>query len=540
MILIDFFLENLHFAINVFVAFVFFAVAWLYLDAWMQTKKKKELPKILGFFLLSISFLVHSTQIEQIAFVSSILNQDIAELVSNLLKLSGYLLLVIGLITDPIQKKPVYEGEDSEGQVRQVPAVLVLGSLGKTVNWVWLILSPILSFIVFLLLLRRSTKGLEKHLRPLTAGFFFIFLYELVSLSGLLNETTNISIYQFIKPLGPVWILSHILLFVGIVIIANWVFGYLLKRIQTQFFMILNIMVLVIFLVTTISFTSLLLTSLRDSAISHLRTDVKVVQYAISAKQAETLSDSEVVSGNPEIVTALLNRDTGTLRNLSTSILLAKEQSYLIILDSGGQVLARGENSEKSGDSMSEDPLFQKAVGGEKVSSVVVKEGPLSPIVSIRSSTPVGSPGGALGVVIVGTDVDNAFADGLKTTTGLDVAFYGGNSLASTTFTGPDGKSRSVGIKEEDENINKTVLTEGEIYSGESTILNSSYFVSFAPLKDNSGNNVGMLFAGEEASSLIKTTSKALEYTFAISALLILLSLIPSFLISRYITRQFR
>jgi len=536
MILIDFFLENLHFALNIFVAFVFFAVAWLYLDAWMQTKRRKELPKILGFIVLSLSFLVHSTQIEQVAFVSSILDQDLAELASNILRVVGYFLLIVGLIIDPIQKKPVYENGQVQDNSKHFAFLPIQSSLGIF----WYILTPILSFGVFLLFLRRSTKGLEKHLRPLTAGFFFIFLYELVSLSGILEGTTSISIYQLIKPLGPVWIIAHLLLLIGIIIIAKWVFGYLLKRIQTQFFMILNFMVLVIFLVTTVSFTTLLLTSLRDSAISHLATDVKVVSYAISAKQEETLSDSEVVAQNPEIVTALTNGDTRTLKDLSTSILIAKRQSYLIILDSGGQVLARGENSEKSGDSMSSDSLFQKAINGEKTSSVVVKEGPLSPIVSIRSSSPVGSTAGQLGVVIVGTDIDNAFVDGLKNSTGLDVAVYGGNILSATTFTGPDGKSRFVGIKEDDEKIHKFVLNEGEIYSGESSILNTPYFVSFAPLKDNNGNNVGMIFAGEEASSLLRTTSKALEFTFAITALLILLSIIPSFLISRYITRQFR
>jgi sensor histidine kinase regulating citrate/malate metabolism len=304
--------------------------------------------------------------------------------------------------------------------------------------------------------------------------------------------------------------------------------------------MIMNVVILAVFLVTTISFTGLLLNNLQTDALSHLATDVNVVSYAISSKQAETLSDAEVVSQNSDLQKAIGAKDTKTLKTLSTNILLAKKQSFLIILSKDGIVLMRGEDNEKIGDSLSNDPLFVRAIKGGKVSSVITKDGPISPIVSIRSAVPIVENGENVGVVIVGTDIDNAFVDGLKSSTHLDVSVYADNKLSATTFIAPDGKSRFIGVKEEDKNVNKNVLIEGKNYSSEVNILNVPYFAAYAPLKDIDRNPVGMLFVGQEEISVIQAASKSVEYTFLIAVLFILLSIFPSFVISKYIANQFK
>lgn len=531
MLLTQFILENLHFAINVFVALVLFAVAWLYLDAWVEKKSRKDLFKILGFCLLSFSFLIHATLIEQTTLTNSIFIGSYTEIIANLAKFCGYLLLAVSLLIDPIQRQPNYDKQASVVgffSFQTLPALILL------------IIFPVFSLIIFLLYARKSVIGLEKHLKPLTAGFFFIFLYDLFSISKIFENTNAIPLYKIVEPFGPVWLLSHLFLFIGTVIIARWVFGYLLKRLQTQLFMIINILVLAIFLITTVSFTGLLLNNLQNDALLHLETDVNVVGYAISSKQAQTLSDAQVVSQSPDIQRAIKAKDTSTLKTLSTDILLVKKQSFLIIISSSSAVIMRGEDNEKIGDSLSNDPLFIRAIKGEKVSSVVSKEGAIAAIVSIRSAVPIVSNKEIIGVVIVGTDIDNAFVDGLKSSTHLDVSVYAGNTLAATTFIAPDRKSRFIGVKEEDKNVNKKVLIEGKNYSTEINILNVPYFAAYAPLKDIDKNPVGMLFVGQEEVSVIQAASKSVEYTFLIAAIFILLSIFPSFIISRYIANQFK
>lgn len=531
MLLQQFILQNGHFALSLFTALVFFAVSWLYLDAYFAIKNKKDLFKVIGFWLLSISFLVHSTNIENVILTNSFLNLNLIELIANLTKILGLIFLILGLLTDSIQKKP---------QLTQKSLVLGIFPSQNLSNIVFILSLPILSFVVFILFLRRSTIGLEKHLKSLTFGFFFIFLYELFSLSKLFENTDSALIYKLVVPFGPIWIVTHTFLFISMIIIAKWIFGYLLKRIQTQLFMIINILVLTIFLITTVAFTGLLLSSFRKDALSHLEIDVNVVKYAIESKQEQSLSDTQLIAQSPQVVEAVENKNKAVLKDISTSFLLTKKQSFLVLLSSTGAVLARGEDNDKTGDSLSDNPLFIKAIRGENVSSIVSRDGPIAPVVSIQSAAPIKKGQEIIGVVILGTDIDNSFVDGLKKSTKLDVSIYGGNILSATTFISEDGKSRFVGIKEETKEVNKQVLNEGKNYSLDVNILNNAYFASFAPLIDESGNSVGMIFVGKQQISVIQSAARSIEYTFIIAVILLLLSILPCYLISKFVASQFK
>src|SRR5260370_37703773 len=99
---IQFILQNVHFALNLFVAFVFFAAFWLFFDAWTNQKDKKNALKWMGFLLLSLSYLSHATHVEQITLVNQL---SLASLFSNLtiaFRISGYAVLAIGLFMDPL------------------------------------------------------------------------------------------------------------------------------------------------------------------------------------------------------------------------------------------------------------------------------------------------------------------------------------------------------------------------------------------------------------------------------------------------------
>src|SRR5258706_2682029 len=125
---IQFILQNVHFALNLFVAFVFFAALWLFFDAWTNQKDKKNALKWMGFLLLSLSFLAHATQVEQITLVNQL---TLASLFSNLalaFRISGYVVLALGLLMDPLQKKPTY------GENNTVNVALMTSPLGGFMN----------------------------------------------------------------------------------------------------------------------------------------------------------------------------------------------------------------------------------------------------------------------------------------------------------------------------------------------------------------------------------------------------------------------
>src|SRR5258705_12510526 len=137
MIEIQFFLQNAHFALNLFAALIFFAAAWLYFDAWLIRKGFKESLKIAGLFLLCLSFVAHATILEQTILSTPVSGEDVIASLDLFLRIVGYILLCAGLISDPLQKKPDEVRSEMPSPAAGVVPGMGLGSYA-------LILTPIL------------------------------------------------------------------------------------------------------------------------------------------------------------------------------------------------------------------------------------------------------------------------------------------------------------------------------------------------------------------------------------------------------------
>lgn len=527
----QFLLENLHFAINLFSSLVMFATAWLYLDTWIARKTIREGLKVLGFLLISASLIIHSIFIETTVLEVSLLGQGISNLLFIFTRIFGFFLILLSLLMDPIQDKPKVAG-----LARQVLIIVPLGSLSLIPSLS--LLFPVLSSLIGFLYLRKATLGFENHLKPVSLAFFILAFSELTHLVFLLKDTDSVNLYNIVASFGPAWLAEHLILLLSMIVLGKWVFGYLLKRIQTQLFMIFTSSILMIFLLTTITFTGLLLKNLQNESISRLETDVRVLSLALDSKKEQTLSDAKVVAENPQVKDALEQKTKGVLSSLIPTLLLTQNISSLVVVNENGQVLARGEDKDRVGDSLSEDPLIKRAVLGESVSSVITKDGVLAPQVYVRSVTPIKSNEKIVGAVASGVIIDNAFVDGVKGATGLEASVYGDNQLSATTILGPDNKSRIVGIKEENSNLKSLVLGKGESFAGSLNILNKPYFVSFLPLKDADNVAIGMLFVGKEQVGVLQAAGHSIELTFILTAVLLVLSILPAYLISRYISYQ--
>ncbi|MBI2020483.1 cache domain-containing protein [Candidatus Daviesbacteria bacterium] len=522
----QFFLENAHFALNLFASLVFFLTGWLYFDAWLGRKTLSDSFKILGFILLSISFLIHATFIESTILESSLLGGNLNSNLVAATRITGYLFLILGLIFEPIQ-----------AHFKLKLALFTLPPLSLSLLPVTF---PILSLVVAFLYLRRATVGLESHLKPLSLTFYVLALAETLSLAGLLQNTPFIDLYEMVAPHGLVWLISHGVLLLAMVILGRWVYFYLLKRIQSQLFMISTFSVLIIFLITTTAFTGLLLKNLEDETLKRLETDVKVLNYAVDSKKAEALSDAQVLSSDPQIVAAVEAKDKASLSKKAEDFLLTKKQNLLVIVSETGQVLARGEDKERIGDSLSDDPQITRALVGEANTSVGTKDGVLGPEVSVRAAAPIKSGEKVVGAVMSGTNIDNAFVDGIKAATGLEAAIYGDNILAATTLLAADGKSRYIGVKEENSNIKEKVLVNGESFTTSVNLLNTPYFAAYLPLKDVDTNPVGMLFVGKRQIGVLQAAGRSIEFTFLVAVGLLILSIIPAYLIARFISSQIK
>lgn len=533
MLELAFILQNIHFAINLLAGLVFFSIAWLYFDAWTERKNPKEIHKFIGFLLLSISFAIHAALVEQSVQSTLFLRSDTIHILTIIMRLLGYILVLWGLILDPIQKKP----QESGTPTPQLHAINI--SFVASLTNLFYLIFPFLSFAIAGLYLRRASTGLERHLKPVGFGFVILSLSEVFNLTILLRSSSNFVISDLSKPFGTLWMVEHLLLVLSIAILGDWVFRYLLKRIQTQLFIIFTSLFLVIFTIVTLIFSGMLFSNLKNEAIKNLKISANVLNFAIESKKAEALSDAQLVSQNPQVIAATIAKKGPQLESLTNEIISSKNQSYLIVISNTGEVLARPDNADTVGESLSDDKLFQQAKLGKEVAAVTIEQGVISPQVGIRAASPIKIGAETIGVIITGTIIDNAFVDGVKETTGLDSSVYAGVKMAATTLIAPDGKTRHIGINLRDKKFINLVLGKGQPYLGELDILSTPYVVAISPLKGIDGNTIGMLLIGKEKSAILQTISQSVELTFLASIVILLFAIIPIYFISKFITNQF-
>ncbi len=103
---LHFILENIHFAINLFAALTFFAVFWLYIDAWEERKSAHILGKIVGYLLLSLSFLLSGLEVESTIVAVPIFGEAIRTMLLSGVRILAYLFLIAGVASEPLEPLP--------------------------------------------------------------------------------------------------------------------------------------------------------------------------------------------------------------------------------------------------------------------------------------------------------------------------------------------------------------------------------------------------------------------------------------------------
>lgn len=529
MLLTQFLLINTHFVLSVATGLVLFATSWLYFDALKAKRTAGDTASFLGFFALSLSFIFQSAIIDQDLLVKPLLNPQILESLRIFLRTGGYLGVIVGQLAKPLQPLPSYRyGQKAALLLPALPALTFLPFA-----------FPPLAALSAILYLRRATTGLEHHLKPPALSLFLLALSEVLGLGVFFRDSSSLVVSQAVAAYGPLWISERVILLLFALVLGRWIWSYLIKRFDTQLFMIFTASSLVIFLVTTIFFTYSILQNLQTAALSNLETNVKVLGYAVDNKKSEVLSDTLLFAQNPSLAAAFVTSDQRTLTTLAQSSLIAKKYSSLLLVSPAGQVLARAEDPEKIGHSISSDPFFIAAGRGETLSATSSRDGALAPTVTLKTSAPIKDNTGAiLGVVLATVDIDSPFVDGLKAATGLDASVYASNIRSATTFVAEDGKSRWVGITEDTPAVTAKVLDQNAIYTGPVTILGTPYFAGFAPLTGPDHNPLGMIFVGRPQYTLLQTASSSIQLTFLTTIVLIMLSVIPAYVISKSISEQ--
>jgi len=544
MLLQQFFGQNIHFVLSLLMALAAFAVFWLIFDAWQTRREVKELLKWSGFLLLSIGFLLFAAVINQSSFGKLAWNSQLS-FVSELLRVLGYIAVITGLMLDPLQPKPKTKGIDeimSDDQLVQPSQTKNMAGGFSFGAAAWQALLPLASLAVAGLYWRRATTGLERHLRPVAIAFLWLTSFEIFSLAASSwQNTTNPTLYPWVSAFGYFWIIAQVSLLISAIVLVKWVWVYLVKRLQGQLFIIFTAATAIIFSISTISFSYLLLNSVQQSSLINLTTASQVLNQALISKSAQILADGNILSENPSIIAAVVAANHSQLSSLTTNYLTDKDLTNFEITSSDGKVLLQGQNPDQWGQSISSDPLFQKAALGYSAESKIAQQGILAPSVAIEAAIPVRSASGTVvGVVITQQAIDNTFLDNIKNATNLDSGVYAGDVRAATTFVAPDGISRWVGVSEPSKAVQQTVLVHGQAFKGSLNILNRSYLVVYAPLKDMNNNVVGMLLTAQTQQTMLQTIAHSIELTFLAAIGSLLIMIVPAYLLAKHMAKQFQ
>ena len=505
------------FALNIIAAFVFFSTGILYFDS-AQISKNKRTPllRCVGFFCLAAVSALASISIESPALA----------LIAQIVKISGLGLILFSLTEEPILSAP---GKKHAAVALPIPALFQ--SLVP--------LSGVLMALTALTYFRKVEEGLEKQLKPAGVAFLLLSVSELLRMAFFWSDTTSVYWSRFLAKFGPLWNIQHLFEFLGVVVLGAWVWGYIRFRVKLQVFVMTIGMSLVFLLTTTVFFTFMLLRNLENDALQHLKTDVKVLDYAVESLKERTAAQAKTVAQDSGVQTAFNKKDKKGLATLAAGYLSSQRASTLVIASTIGEVMVRAEDTSRTNDNVSTDPIIAAALKGQEAATIEYVPGIAVSEITVKAAVPMLGSGKAagkvIGVVETGFVVDSTFVDGVKSVTGLDAAVFGKDKRVATTFLAPDGKSRFVGTIETNTNVVQNVLEKGEVYIGAATVLNQPFYTAYAPLKAYDGSIAGMLFVGKLQTSLIDTAKRSIDLTFLGSAALIMLSVIPAFFFARFL-----
>lgn len=495
-----FLLNNFHFSLEILGALVFLVVAWLAFDASLIRRDFHTISRAIGFSFLVLGQILHALT----------LSSDIVGFLAYGTYIFGIIFILINLFLEAPIQRPEFK------------AILIVPGISAVMLPLNILVTIGLSFVAFL-----AYKQYKKELKKSLLFFWMAFLsLSLGSLSTVFYDPEFMSV---------LWTLGHIFEFVGFLLLALWVWKYLESRIREEILLIFVSLSLFIAIVVSLTFSSILLNRVEVETKANLLTNVKVLDFAISGLNEEALAKAKFIATNTLLAEGLLEDDFVSLQKLSEKLLKQEKLDFLIILDKEGGVILRAHALSRKGENLSDDSDVREALKGK--SFVTIARSPVEGF-SIRAASPVVVNGKLEGVIITGFQLDNIFADRIKKVTGLEMSIYDGNTRSATTLFNFDGLTRSVGIKQVDQRVLRSVLEEGTSNTLRTTILSRPFLASYLPLHNSSGEIVGMLEAAKSQHEILKTAQATNRLTLIIVIIIMLVLIVPIYLITRRLSKE--
>jgi len=500
--LLTFWFNNFHFALEFFGAVVFFILSWLSFDAFLVKKEFKTFSRGLGFLFFASWEIINSLN----------LNLDFYWIIVSFFYIAGLFFILLNLWLEKPPQRPVFQ------------AVIFLPTIPVILWGTHIIATIFLVFVTVLAVIRLKGEA-QKLLKSFAIAFA---LLTAASFLAVLTAKTGQQDYF--------WLAEHALKFAAFSFLAYWGWQYLKLRLKEEMILIFIGMALLISIIVTFTFSAILLTNMENEAELNLVSNVKVLEYTFSRMKNEALATAQFFAENEEIKNLLSEKDFSAMEKTAENLMAGKTMDFLTIADEDGEVILRTHSLTAKGDNIKEEAAGAKAFGGADYATIepTAAEG-----MSIRAAAPVyDSENKIAGVIVTGFIIDNAFVDKIKKNTGLEASIYSRDALSATTIAGADEKTRNIGAKQTDPEIIKQVLEQGKGITQRTTIFSRPYLASYLPLKNAEGKIIGMLESSRLQTELAETAAGANRLTLLITIIITLIILMPVYLLSKKITEE--
>ena len=263
-----------------------------------------------------------------------------------------------------------------------------------------------------------------------------------------------------------------------------------------------------------------------DSSINDLN---KQIQLMLERSRRNAVS----ISQNYRLMNALENQNFDQMKSALDELNQYLEADTISITDLEGNVMIRQHEPSKLGDNISNQTNVQEALEGKVLTTL--EPGTLVKL-SCRTGAPVrNEKGDIIGTVVTGYTFENSdFLDELKALHNTELTIFANDIRIATTIT--QNGEHAVGTSL-NENIAKTVLEEGNTYTGKADILGVPHITEYVPLRNTEGEIVGVVFAGLSEAAANKATRDSILHMAAAAILIIA---ICAFILFRFMNKNIK
>lgn len=480
-------------------ALSFLMVAWLAFDAFKLRRDFLTLSRAIGFLLLASFHVMHAIGVEGEFYLYG----------GYILYILGLLMVFLNLFLEQPIKRPEFK------------AILILPSVAS-ISFYFEGTAALLYFLITVLAFKQYQHEFKQMLKPFIAGFLLLSLGASVAL-----------FYQ--DDLNTFWITGHFFELLGSFMLMVWVWQYLQLRIREELILIFTSMALLISIVVTLAFSVILVNRIEEETKINLSTDVRVMELALVRYQEEAFAKAKFLAGREDLAEAISENNFVKMEDLAGKYLSSEKLGFLTLIDINGDVILRAHSLTQKDDSQLSDPMVASALNDKNA----VRIGSVSPEgFSVRAVSPVSYGKKSVGVVLVGFPLDNVFVDNLKRITGLEMSIFYKDIVVATTILNPDGRTRSVGIKETNQEVLDTVFNRGEEMSARVFFLSRPFLASYLPLKDDDGKVLGVLSSAKPQQAIQDLANATNRLTLLTVIALTLILILPIYFLTKRLSGE--